>query len=223
MYCSFTTTALNKDCGTWSHAVVSSCKFTTLLFHQRRHHCLCVLQLNSVRAFVHVLGSRFHCESSPVTIVHSSVLESRVSYGCHCDGAHNSDENPTIQHISFNYTEPKNGADSIFLRSWVQQICLSTSQRTSSRAYWTYRKKCSKQWCLSSSMRAWKIVRHFPNNLLPDSSSLSRGWPSSSVTSWRQRVGFLARQDRSPNLHFVRHWLFPSVSRGCDIFMHLGL
>ena len=51
-----------------------------LLFRQRRHHCLCVLQLNNVQAFVHVLGRRFHCESSAFTIVYTSVLESRISY-----------------------------------------------------------------------------------------------------------------------------------------------
>ena len=63
----------------------------TFLFRQRRHHCLCVLQLNSVQAFVNVLGSRFHCESSAVAIVYTSVLESQVSYSCHQDGAHQSD------------------------------------------------------------------------------------------------------------------------------------
>ena len=30
--------------------------------------------------FVHVLDSRFHCESSAITIVYTSVLESQVSY-----------------------------------------------------------------------------------------------------------------------------------------------
>ena len=63
----------------------------TLLFRQRCHHCLCILQLNNVQAFVHVLGSWFHCESSAVTIMYTSVLESKVSYSCHHDGAHNSD------------------------------------------------------------------------------------------------------------------------------------
>ena len=63
----------------------------TLLFRQRRHHCLCVLQLNNVQSFVNVLGSRFHCEFSVVAIVYTSVLESQVSYCCHQDGAHNSD------------------------------------------------------------------------------------------------------------------------------------
>ena len=63
----------------------------TLLFRQRRHHSVCVLQLNNVQAFVNVLVSRFHCESSAVTIVYTSVLESQVSYSCHHDGAHNSD------------------------------------------------------------------------------------------------------------------------------------
>ena len=38
-----------------------------LLFRQRRHHCL--------------LGIRFHCESSTVTIVYTSVLESQVVTG----------------------------------------------------------------------------------------------------------------------------------------------
>ena len=52
----------------------------TLLFRQRRHHSLCMLQLNNVQAFVNVLGSRFHCESSAVTIVYTSVLESQVCY-----------------------------------------------------------------------------------------------------------------------------------------------
>ena len=50
----------------------------TLLFRQSRHHCLCILQLDNVQAFVHVLGSRFHCESSAVTIVYTSVLESHL-------------------------------------------------------------------------------------------------------------------------------------------------
>ena len=49
------------------------------------------MQLNNVQAFVHVLGSRFHCESSVVTIVYTSVFESQVSYSCHRDGAHESD------------------------------------------------------------------------------------------------------------------------------------
>ena len=62
-----------------------------LLFRQRRHHCLCVLQLNNVQAFVHVLRSRLHCESSAFAIVYTSVLESQVSYSCYCDGAHESD------------------------------------------------------------------------------------------------------------------------------------
>ena len=52
----------------------------TFLFRQRRHHFLCVLQLNNVQAFVNVLGSRFHCESSADIIVHTSVLESQVRY-----------------------------------------------------------------------------------------------------------------------------------------------
>ena len=43
------------------------------------------------RAFVQVLGSRFHCESSAVTILYDSVLESQVSYSCHHDGAQDSD------------------------------------------------------------------------------------------------------------------------------------
>ena len=43
-------------------------------------HCLCVLQLNNVQAFVNVLVSRFHFESSAVAIVYTSVLESQVSY-----------------------------------------------------------------------------------------------------------------------------------------------
>ena len=51
-----------------------------LLFRQRRHHCLCVLQLNNVQAFVNVLGSRFYCASYAVTIVYTSVLESQVIY-----------------------------------------------------------------------------------------------------------------------------------------------
>ena len=62
-----------------------------LLFRQRRHHCICILQLNNVQAFVHVLGSRFHCESSAIAIVYTSVVEAQVSYSCHCDGAHESD------------------------------------------------------------------------------------------------------------------------------------
>ena len=38
LYCSFPTTALNNECLTWS-------------FRQRRHHCLCVLQLDNVVGF----------------------------------------------------------------------------------------------------------------------------------------------------------------------------
>ena len=56
----------------------------TFLFRQRRHHCLFVLQLNNVQAFVNVL------ESSAVAIVYTSVLESQVSYSCHQDCAHHS-------------------------------------------------------------------------------------------------------------------------------------
>ena len=52
------------------------------LFRQRRHHCLRVLQLNNVHAFLHIFGSRFHCESSAIAIVYTSVLESQVSYKC---------------------------------------------------------------------------------------------------------------------------------------------
>ena len=66
-------------------------KIQALLLVQGRHRCLCILQLNNVQAFVHVLGGRFHCESSAVTIVYTSVLESQVSYKCHRDGAHESD------------------------------------------------------------------------------------------------------------------------------------
>ena len=42
-----------------------------LLFRQRRHQCLCVMQLSNVQAFVNVLGSKIHCEPSSVTIVHN--------------------------------------------------------------------------------------------------------------------------------------------------------
>ena len=51
-----------------------------LLFRRRHHHCLCVLQLNDVQACVHVLGGRFHCESSALTFVYTSVLKSQVKH-----------------------------------------------------------------------------------------------------------------------------------------------
>ena len=91
MHCSFPTTALNNKCWTWSHAVVFIVQIQTLPFRQRRHHCLCVLQLNNVPTFVNVLGSRFHCESSAVTIVYTSALESQATCSCHHDSAHESD------------------------------------------------------------------------------------------------------------------------------------
>ena len=76
--------------------LITHCRFVvqiqTLLFRQRRHHCLCVLQLNNVQAFVHVFGSRFHCESSAITIVYTLVLESQVRFDCHCDAAHEREE-----------------------------------------------------------------------------------------------------------------------------------
>ena len=69
----------------WVLNLIARCGFIvqiqTLLFRQMCHHCLCVLQLNNVQTFVNVLGSRFHCESSAVTIVYTSVLESQVNYG----------------------------------------------------------------------------------------------------------------------------------------------
>ena len=40
-----------------------------LLFRQKRHRCLYIVQLNNVQAFVHVLGSRLHCESSAFSFV----------------------------------------------------------------------------------------------------------------------------------------------------------
>ena len=74
----------NKSSEQWVLNLIAHCRLTVqiqaLPFRQRRHHCLCVLQLNSVEAFVHVLGSRFPCEPSAVTIVYTSAVESPVSY-----------------------------------------------------------------------------------------------------------------------------------------------
>ena len=39
-----------------------------------------ILQFNNVQPFVNVLGSRFDCESSAITIVYTSVLESQVNH-----------------------------------------------------------------------------------------------------------------------------------------------
>ena len=65
---------------------------------------------------------------------------------------------------------------------------LSIPQRMSSGASWTNRKIVSWHWCLSPSMHAWKIVHQSSHSLLPDSSSLSRECPSSSVTRGESRA-----------------------------------
>ena len=72
---------LSDNCSEqWVLNLITRCRLImriqTLLFRRRRHHCLCVLQLNNVQAFVNVLGNRFHRESSAVAIVYTSVLES---------------------------------------------------------------------------------------------------------------------------------------------------
>ena len=51
-----------------------------LQFRRRRHHCLCVPQLNNVQAFVHVLVGRLHCETSAFSFVYTLVLESQVHH-----------------------------------------------------------------------------------------------------------------------------------------------
>ena len=89
--CKFPTTALKMsvelDHTLSSHLVDSNSSVPS----KKRHHCLCVLRLNSVHADVNVGVSGFHWESSPVAIVYTSVLESHVSCTCHKDGAHQSD------------------------------------------------------------------------------------------------------------------------------------
>ena len=62
------------------HTLSSQCRFKLFLFRQGRRHCFCILQLNNVQAFVNVFGSGFHCESSAVIIVYTSVLESQVNH-----------------------------------------------------------------------------------------------------------------------------------------------
>ena len=73
-------------------------------------------------------------------------------------------------------------------------------------------------------MRDSKNLPRQVHNLMPDSSSSSRGWPSSSVIAWRQSVGFLVRQARSPSLHFAvcispRRCPFPSETREGHVFL----
>ena len=96
------------------------------------------------------------------------------------------------------------GADSFFAAMSSSNSSLSISQRMSSGAFWTYLKIASWRWRLSPSMRAWRIVLQCSHSLLHDSSSFSRGWKSSSVTAWRQSIGFLERQARRPSLHFAK-------------------
>ena len=72
-------------------------------------------------------------------------------------------------------------------------------------------KMVSLKWCCSPSASVSKIVHQYSLGLLPNSSSFSRAWPSSSVTAWRQSTCFLASQARRPSLHFARALSF-SVS-----------
>ena len=106
----------------WMLNLIKRCRLImliqTLLFRQMRHHSLCVLQLNKVQAFVNVLGSRFHCESSAVAIVCTLALKSQVSCSCHQDGAHHSDV-PVLGKWHVVPTTPTLG----WCRSWVPVTC----------------------------------------------------------------------------------------------------
>ena len=61
--------------------------------------------------------------------------------------------------------------------------------------------------------RAWKMVPQYSQSLVPDSSSFSKVWPSSSVTALRVSTGFLLRQARWPFLQ-PEQCLFLFASKG---------
>ena len=87
-------------------------------------------------------------------------------------------------------------------------------QLMSSRACRTYRKISSCWWCLGPSMRAWNMVHQYSQSLLPDSSSFSKGRPSSSVTALRENTCFLLRQARCPLLHLAKAVFFSVCVQG---------
>ena len=58
------------------------------------------------------------------------------------------------------------------------------------------------------------MVPKYSQSLLPESSSLSKGWPSSSVTALRDNTGFLLRQARCPLLHPARALSFSVCVQG---------
>ena len=60
----------------------------------------------------------------------------------------------------------------------------------SSGACSTNRNISSCWWCLGPSCRAWKMFPKYSHSLRPESSSFSRGWPSSSVIAMRVSTGF---------------------------------
>ena len=87
MYCSLPTTDLNNesvelDRTLSSHRADSNSSVPSKASSQP----LRAAQLNNVQAFVNVLGSRFHGESSAVAIVYTSVLESqgKLLLSCTC-------------------------------------------------------------------------------------------------------------------------------------------
>ena len=59
-----------------------------------------------------------------------------------------------------------------------------------------------------------KMVLQYSQSLLPDSSSFSKGWPSSSVTALRESTGFLVRQARCPLLHLAKAVSFSVCVQG---------
>ena len=54
----------------------------------------------------------------------------------------------------------------------------------------------------------------YSQSLLPDSSSFSKGWPSSSVTALRDNTGFFLRHARCPPLHLAKAVSFSVCVQG---------
>ena len=49
-----------------------------------------------------------------------------------------------------------------------------------------------------------KLLQEYSQSLLPDLSSFSKGWPSSSVRALRDNTGFLLRHARCPPLNLAK-------------------
>ena len=118
-------------------------------------------------------------------------------------------------HLKTPYGMPSGpGAQSLFRTKSSSNSVLSMVQLISAGAF-EHTAKLLQYWpCLGASAQAWKMVPQYSQSLLPDSSSSSKGWPSSSVTAWRQSIVFLARQPRCPDLHLASALSFSACVQG---------